>query len=201
MGTGPGEHPLHWDLLSDKDKTDYMALKKSFCEDSFRRVRGRRIEAFDTMLEAVRQFAEQGNESDWKRFLVCGMCWMDEAIAVNIRQARKLLDRCKSSINGSLQKMGYLPTAARSEVWQYLFSRIPCLKDNFPEVRQWTVRCRAPNGVTDAVNGKMTTEETQVKTEDLGGPIAVIERRAFMEHCPLKLRGKQFLMEETNQNM
>lgn len=134
--------PQYFDLLSDKDKSEYRNLRLAFNADSLRRNRGKRVETFDGILEMIRQFAEKGDDNDWKRCLVCGVCWMDPAIAINTRQLRLLIAKCKSSINGSLQKMGFSTNPSHSESWKILFSRIPLLKDNFTEIRQWTIRYR-----------------------------------------------------------
>jgi hypothetical protein len=134
--------PMHWNILSDTDKADYRKLRNSFVTAA--RNRGANVDNIGEMLEAIRRYAEKGDNSDWKRCLVCGLCWLEDAIAMNTRQIRHLVAKCKSSVNGSLQRIGYLPAVQRSEYWQCLFTKIPCLKDNSAEIRQWTVRCRIP---------------------------------------------------------
>lgn len=137
--------PQYWNLLSESDKAGYNNLRRSFNAGSIRRNRGHRIETFDGILEAIRKYAERKAQDDWKRFLVCGVCWMDQAIAINTRQLRLLISKCKSSINGSLLKLGYSTNTSHSESWKILFSRIPLLKDNFTEIRQWTIRYKDVN--------------------------------------------------------
>ena len=132
--------PIYWELLSDSDKTGYHNLKMAFNVRSVKRNRGHRAETFDSMLDAIHKFAERHDSNDWRRFLVCGVCWIDGAIAINTRQLRLLITKCKSSINGSLQKLGYVTNTSHSESWNMLFSRIPTLRDNFTEIRQWTIR-------------------------------------------------------------
>lgn len=132
--------PQYWDLLSEQDKAQYNRLKLDFSAGSVKRVRNNRLETFDGILDIIRSFAERGNENDWRRFLVCGVCWLDNAIAINTRQLRLLVSKCKSSINGSLQKMGYTTNMSHSESWKILFPHIPLLKDHFSELRQWTIR-------------------------------------------------------------
>lgn len=134
--------PNFWDLLSDVDKANYRSLKMALDASSSKRNRGHRMEAFDSILNAIHRFAERHDENDWRRFLVCGVCWMDNMIAINTRQLRLLISKCKSSINGSLHKLGYTTNQSHTESWKYLFDRIPYLKDNFPELRQWTLRSR-----------------------------------------------------------
>ncbi|EAX97545.1 hypothetical protein TVAG_006760 [Trichomonas vaginalis G3] len=135
--------PNFWDLLSETDKNSYKTLKLALDASISKRNRGHRMEAFDSVLNAIHRFAERHDENDWRRFLVCGLCWMDNMIAINTRQLRLLISKCKSSINGSLHKLGYTTNQSHTESWKYLFDRIPYLKDNFPELRQWTLRSRA----------------------------------------------------------
>ena len=139
--------PLYWDLLSDYDKSCYNKLRLAFNSNSMKRSRGHRLEKFDNILDAIRRYSEHHDENDWRRFLVCGVCWMDNAIAINTRQLRVMISRCKSSINGSLQKLGYITNPSHSKNWNMLFAQIPMLKDNFAEIRQWTIRIK-PNQYT-----------------------------------------------------
>jgi hypothetical protein len=59
---------------------------------------------------------------------------LPDGIAINVQQLRLLTGRSKSSINGSLQKIGYRVN---------LSSVLPAfLKDHSVEFRKWTVRTR-----------------------------------------------------------
>jgi hypothetical protein len=71
---------------------------------------------------------------------VCGVCWLLNGIVINNRQLEILIDKCKSSINGSLQKMGCSMLQSRNESSGSLSEAIPLLKNNFNELREWTVR-------------------------------------------------------------
>lgn len=135
-----GRVPLYWDLLSDADRAGYEALRANFNEGAGKRNRGHRVETFDTMLDEIRKYAERHDGNDWKRFLVCGVCWIDNTIAINTRQLRLLVTKCKSSINGSLQKLGYVTDTSHAESGNVLFTQIPSLRDNFTEIRKWTIR-------------------------------------------------------------
>ena len=134
------ENPQYWELLSDDDKTKFTEMQQEFSSGVLKRVRNSRAETFDEILEIIKRFCVRNDDDDWKRYLVCGVCWMDSAIAINTRQLRILVCKCKSSINGSLQKMGYTTNMAHSESWKILFPKIPLLKDHFPELRKWTIR-------------------------------------------------------------
>ncbi|EAY20471.1 hypothetical protein TVAG_110840 [Trichomonas vaginalis G3] len=144
IASNPNQKPNFWDYLSPRDKEEYLSLKSLLDESSTKRNRGHRMEAFDGILEAIHRYAERHDDDDWRRFLVCGVCWMDNMIAINTRQLRLLISKCKSSINGSFQKMGYTTSQSHTESRKFLFGKIPLLKGNFNELRQWTIRSRAP---------------------------------------------------------
>jgi hypothetical protein len=171
--------PQYWQFLSETDKATYLNLKREFTEASLRHNRNTRLETFDGALDAIRQFAERKDGHDWRRFLVCGVCWMDNAIAINTRQLRLLVSKCKSSINGCLQKMGYATSMSHSESWKLLFSYIPPLKDHFAELRQWTVRYK---GVMPPIPILVPVEIPVLQP-----PVQETEQRPS---CPLKFRGK-----------
>ena len=186
------KEPQYWDLLPEQDKVTYLQLKHDFSAGNIKRVRNSRLETFDGILDTIRNFAERGDENDWRRFLVCGVCWMDNAIAINTRQLRLLVSKCKSSINGSLQKMGYSTNMSHSESWKILFPHIPLLKDHFSELRQWTIRYKGGNQTQSDPESKKGTHMKVV-----GAPVAkdepVVESQRQVSRqpsLPLKFRAK-----------
>ena len=134
--------PNFFDLLSADDKIEYFKLKSSLDGTVSKRNRGHRVEAFGAILDEIQKYVERGDENDWKRSLVCGVCRMNNMIAINIRQLRLLITKCKSSINGSLQRLGYLTNPSHAESWKMFIEKIPFLKNNYTELRQWTIRCK-----------------------------------------------------------
>lgn len=137
--------PNFWNLLSDVDKFNYHCLRTSMSAATCtKNQRNKRVENFTETLEAVKRFCVRRDGDDWKRCLVCGVCWLQEGIAINTRQLKILIFKCKSSINGSLHKMGFVANLGRSEAANALVMAIPFLKDNVNELRQWTVRQAGP---------------------------------------------------------
>jgi hypothetical protein len=132
--------PKYYELLSPSDQERYDDLRAALSSQMCRNRRGKRLEGFSDMLASIRAFCIRDSEDDWKRCLVCGVCWLSRGIAINNRQLSLLLDKCKSSINGSLQKMGYSTLQSRSEGAASLLECMPMLKNNFSELREWTVR-------------------------------------------------------------
>ena len=132
--------PEFYNLLSDSDKEGYNQLRATLSSRNCRNRRNKRIETFSEMLNAIQTYSVRKDENDWKRCLVCGVLWLSNGIAINTRQLRLLIDKCKSSINGSLHRMGYSAVMCRGDTSNQIIEMIPMLKDNFPELRQWTVR-------------------------------------------------------------
>jgi hypothetical protein len=133
-------HPKYFSLLSESDQTRYLALKAIVTSQECRNRRGRRLENFNDIITSIREFCLRCDADDWKRCAACGICWLPIGVAINNRQLSILLDKCKSSINGSLHKIGYSSVQNRSESSAPLTDALPVLKDNFTEQREWTVR-------------------------------------------------------------
>ncbi|KAK8892135.1 hypothetical protein M9Y10_029358 [Tritrichomonas musculus] len=133
-------NPPHWDLLSDEDKRIYKGIYQALSAPTNRNKRNKRIDDFREIIDAIMLFIDQDEADAWKRRLVCGVCKLSNGIAVNIAQLRKLIFKCKASINGSLKLMGYDVIASKTSSCTELFDKIPYLKTNSSEVRQWTIR-------------------------------------------------------------
>jgi hypothetical protein len=136
--------PKYWEQLSPEDQASYTSLQHDLASPSRKNRRNRSLATFGEIMEAIKLFVVRHTDDDWKRALVCGICWFDSTIAINIRQLRLLVSKCKSSINGSFQLLGYGIIASGSDCNIEIVKRFPILKDNFAELRQWTLRCTQP---------------------------------------------------------
>ena len=89
----------------------------------------------------IKRFCHKGDKDDWKRFLVAGVCWVNEHIlAVNNQRLMSLMGRSKSTINDVLTKMSYKSVPINKENETLLTEKIPFLEDHPEELRQWTLR-------------------------------------------------------------
>ena len=88
----------------------------------------------------IKKFVVQGDSDDWKRAYVCGICWVGDTIAINTQHLRILTAKCKSSINNLFQMMGYGTVPPGSEPAVAICEYFSELKDQFSEMRRWTVR-------------------------------------------------------------
>jgi len=125
--------PQFWDLLSQEDQDDYLTLRGSFDTNTWK-------SGFIDQINAIKVYAQKDDEKDWVRFLVCGICWLGNDIAVNLRQLCTLFLKSKSSINLSFHKHGYVYNPLNTEVLALLFEKIPILQNDMGERRQWTFR-------------------------------------------------------------
>jgi hypothetical protein len=95
---------------------------------------------FKEILEALIVFEDADEEEKWKRCLVCGVCMISKGIAVNTTQLRRLIFKCKSSINGSLKGLGFDKILTKSWAYEGLLAQVPYLRENPADLRQWTIR-------------------------------------------------------------
>jgi hypothetical protein len=143
METFSPRPPHHWELLSEDDKAVYRRISAALCAPLSRSKRNKRMDDFKEILDAIDLFIESDEVDKWKRCLVCGVCRIPNGIALNIAQLKRLVFKCKSSINGSLKGLGYDIVLAKTISCPDLFTVLPQLRMNPGELRQWTVRMRS----------------------------------------------------------
>jgi hypothetical protein len=83
-----------------------------------------------------------------ERSIVCGIAVAGPLIAVNTRQLKSLIGRCKSSINGSFRQLGYLAVKTKSKARECVLVILPSLKGDPGSLRQWTVRFSSAGPLT-----------------------------------------------------
>lgn len=93
-------------------------------------------------LAKIRTFCQKRDGEEWKRYLVCGVCWLiDGELAINFRNLRILVNASKSTLNNELKKSGYITVPQRS---CNLINQIPYLEKNATFLREWTIKSLAP---------------------------------------------------------
>lgn len=158
------ELPLFWELLNEIDRDAYVRMRIALSSPACKHRRHHSVEINGEILNSVRNFVVRGDGDDWKRALVCGICWMPDAVAVNTRQLRLLLSKCKSSINTLFQNLGYSTGQHTSSEFTSSLVRIfPLLKDNFAELRKWTPRILGPAPPRPAKEKVDLTQLSQVE--------------------------------------
>jgi hypothetical protein len=133
--------PPHFSLLSEPDRHTYLLLRDRFRADVSKSKKGERLDSFTERLKQIKRFTDRGDDDDWKRSLVCGIFFLSpNALALSIQQFRILLSRCKSSINGSLQQLGYSADPPPQQLTPDFLARIPQSHRDMSDLRKWTVR-------------------------------------------------------------
>lgn len=132
--------PRYWDLLSDVDKNDYKRMRATLSSPSCKNRRNHSIETFREVIGTIHAYVFKSEEDQWQRALAAGMVWLADSIAINTHQLRLLTSKCKSSINGSFQALGYSTIPSGAESCSELIDRYSFMKNNFSELRQWTIR-------------------------------------------------------------
>ncbi|KAK8884794.1 hypothetical protein M9Y10_043914 [Tritrichomonas musculus] len=140
-GSNGQTSPKYWWLLNEPDRTGYTYLRTFIKNNPESNQRNKRLTSFTDMLEIIRRYAIRGDSGDANRCLVCGILWLPGAIAINTHQLGFLMDKCKSSINGSLQILGYKETISRKTASDLVAKALLAIRDDRSELRKWTVRC------------------------------------------------------------
>jgi hypothetical protein len=136
--------PDYWALLSPSDQLEYKQLKKAIEPLCLRASRDQLPLKFQIMVGQIQRFVIRRTDEDWKRSLVCGILWIEDAIAVSTRQLSILMGKCKSSINCGFQSIGYGTVTMSSTHAAELSRAFPTLGRSSGEIRQWTIRARVP---------------------------------------------------------
>lgn len=182
--------PNHWTLLTEGDQHDYLIMRSQFHEAIAKSRRGERIDVFVQRLKTIRAFISREPSTQWKRAIVCGVMFLNSALAINIQQLRILMGKCKSSINGSLQQLGYISKPSTHEIDQEMTKMIPLLKDDHSEMKKWTIRYgefpegRAMSPAPDAEMPVVVTSVNMCTADDM----KKVVKLAFP--CPAKCRHK-----------
>lgn len=129
-----------WNSISQDDKSEFQRLKNKFHLGQKASSKDPRLVAFSNELHAIIRFIDRLNQDQEKRCIISGVAFAGPFICINTRQLRDFLGRCKSSINGSLQQLGYVAIKTKSKARSCLLAVMPSLVDDQNNFRQWTVR-------------------------------------------------------------
>ena len=131
----------YWNNLSQNDKAEFLKLRNQLHQSQKTSVKDRRLVSFSNEMTTILQFLEQSETGRECRCILAGVAFAGPFICVNTRQLKNFLGRCKSSINGSFQQLGYVAVRTKSKAKSCVLSVIPSLASDPNLLRQWTVRC------------------------------------------------------------
>ena len=139
-----------WDQMPLEDKQEYSRIRMSFVlnhPELTSRIDGRTasfIKAIRILIDYVNR-SEKGKQD---RAILVGLCVAGCAIFVNIRQVKDLIGRCKSSINGSFQQLGYLALHTKTKARLWIAGVLQRLGSDKTLLKQWSVRVASAETVT-----------------------------------------------------
>jgi hypothetical protein len=129
-----------WSVLSQSDKNEFLRLRTKFDQDKRSIARDRRAVTFANELFTVLEYIDRSPDNMEARAVVAGVCFVGPIICVNTRQLKYLLCRCKSSINGILQELGYVGVRPKSKTRSCVLASMPSLERSAEILRQWSIR-------------------------------------------------------------
>jgi hypothetical protein len=134
------DFPQFWNLLTDSDQMTYISIRQALSSSACKHQRHHSTTINKDIITSLRGFIIRNDRDDWKRSIVCGICWLRDGIAINTRQLSLLVGKCKSSVNAMFQNLGYTTIPSARDYAPSLVEFFPILKDNFAELRKWTIR-------------------------------------------------------------
>lgn len=132
--------PDNASLLSNQDLENYRKLRQAFFSESGKSKKGERLDLLTQKLDKIRLFINNGNPECWRRSVVCGIFFLKNSLAINIQALRTLLGKCKSSINGSLQQLGYIAQPQTLDFENELAQQVPPSMRSYCDLKKWTMR-------------------------------------------------------------
>ena len=107
--------PVFWERLPNEDRAEFLRLRNQL--HSYQKPTGKdpRVVTFRKELLAVLKFIERDEAHREERSILTGIAFAGPFICVNTRLLKSFLGRCKSSINGSLQMIGYTSPSSNSD--------------------------------------------------------------------------------------
>lgn len=138
-------YPQNWKLLNNADLRSYFDLQYQFQQETAKSPKGKRLDSFNEKLNKIKKFIEKGDGEDWKRSIVCGIFFSDlpNFLAIQIQQFKMLVGKCKSSINGSFQQLGYVAQPQLEQ--EFLSKKIPLQFRNVTDFKKWSIRQKMNN--------------------------------------------------------
>jgi hypothetical protein len=134
----PSKRPRFFEQLTDAEQSEYETLRQGLSSPQCKSRRNKSNEMFQDVLDQLKRYVGDSPT----RGLVCGILWLDRGIAVNTHSLSIITNRCKSSINGSFQALGYGTIPSGADVSPEIERAFPFMKGQFGLLRQWTIRQR-----------------------------------------------------------
>jgi hypothetical protein len=159
--------PHSWDMLSSEEQGEFAKLYAGFHQKQRISSKDRRSATFHGELEQVLRFVEHGTTFKEHRCIVAGICFAGPYVCINTRLLKNLLGRCKSSINGIFQQLGYSTLRTKSKARLCVVGCMPSLGVQQDFVRQWAVRLASEDAHYCFVSSSSWADFPPITADDL----------------------------------
>ena len=113
----PNLPATYWNTLTNEDRAEFIKLRTQLHQSQKTSVKDRRLVSFSNEMTAILAFLERTEAGHEQRSILAGVAFAGPFICVNTRQLKSFLGRCKSSINGSFQQLGYVAVRTKSKAY------------------------------------------------------------------------------------
>lgn len=187
-----------WKRLSEEDKNKFIRLRHYFHQMQ-KTVKDHFYSSFSTELEYVIEFTDYTPVSREDRCAIAGLAIAGPFIAVNTRQLMAFLGRCKSSINGSLQNLGYQSLRSKTKSRECVLAILPSFEHDSSILRQWTIRrvtdsaricflSRYPTARLPTITAADLIEEKKPRAEKTSPQMMPVEKQPQFTSLPIQLQ-------------
>jgi hypothetical protein len=148
---------VFWDRLPAEDQAEFIRLTTQLHHCQKSSGKDPRVVSFQKELNLVLAFLERDEVHREERSILTGIAFAGKFVCVNTRLLKAFLGRCKSSINGGFQQMGYVAIRTKAKARNCIVAVMRSLTNDAALLRQWTVRGLAP-GSTSAFASSFPTK-------------------------------------------
>jgi hypothetical protein len=127
----------HWYQITQDERQEYLRLRTAF-RDQNKLSKDHRTRTFSEELHMLLEFIERSRDGGEGRSIILGLAFAGQYICVNTRQMSHLFGRCKSTINGCFQQIGYI--SMKTKWMECVAAVLPSLAGDPSSLRQWTAR-------------------------------------------------------------
>ena len=129
-----------WSALTRADQEEFGRVRAELHQSQNSAQKDKRLVQFPLELASVLAFIDRSPHGVEARSIAAGASFAGPFIAVNTRHLKHFIGRCKSSINGCFQLIGYPTVRVKAKARECVLACLPSLANEPAALRQWTVR-------------------------------------------------------------
>ena len=164
---GCASYLSYWNMLPEDEKEDYLRIIEEFRNEEKKTSKDKRIFSFPNERSKIINFIERSEVNKEVRCILVGICFCGPILCLNNRQLKLLTCRCKSSINGSFQKLGYVSILSKSKSKDCVLAALPSLKAHTTILRQWSSRYVSSNTLLCFIPSIVNIQTPEILPEDV----------------------------------